>query len=51
MRVTRAYPAGVFASDHAYPYYRDFMVLDPGYLRASSPVGPSAGAGAAPVGT
>lgn len=34
--------AGVFASYHAYPYYPDFMVLDPGYLTARSPEGPSA---------
>ncbi len=42
MRATAAYPAGVFASYHAYPYYPDFLVLDPGYLRARSPEGPSA---------
>jgi tetratricopeptide (TPR) repeat protein len=39
---TAAFPAGVFASYHAYPYYPDFMVVDPGYLRARSPEGPSA---------
>ena len=42
MRATAAYPAGVFASYHAYPYYPDFMVLDPGYRQARSPDGPSA---------
>jgi tetratricopeptide (TPR) repeat protein len=42
MHATRAYPAGVFASYHAYPYYPDFMVLDPGYLQANAPEGPSA---------
>jgi tetratricopeptide (TPR) repeat protein len=39
---TAAYPAGVFASYHAYPYYPDFMVVDPGYRAARSPEGPSA---------
>ncbi|HET7234058.1 MAG TPA: tetratricopeptide repeat protein [Longimicrobium sp.] len=38
---TAAYPAGYFASFHAYPYYPDFMVLDPGYNRASSSEGRS----------
>ncbi len=38
---TLAFPAGVFASFHAYPYYPDFMVLDPGYGRAASSEGPS----------
>ena len=38
---TAAYPAGYFASFHAYPYYPDFMVLDPGYGRASSSLGRS----------
>ncbi|MGE0441693.1 MAG: tetratricopeptide repeat protein [Gemmatimonadales bacterium] len=41
MRATAANPAGTFASFHAYPYYPDFMVLDPGYARARSPEGPS----------
>jgi hypothetical protein len=39
---TPAFPAGVFASYHAYPYYPDFMVVDPGYRAARSPEGPSA---------
>lgn len=41
MRATAAFPAGVFASYHAYPYYPEFMVVDPGYARARSPEGPS----------
>jgi hypothetical protein len=38
---TPANPAGWFASYHAYPYYPDFMILDPGYRKARSPEGPS----------
>jgi tetratricopeptide (TPR) repeat protein len=30
MRATARYPAGVFASYHAYPYYPDFLIVDPG---------------------
>jgi len=41
MRATDAFPAGVFASYHAYPYYPDFLLVDPGYLKARSPEGPS----------
>jgi Tfp pilus assembly protein PilF len=41
VRPTAAYPAGYFASFHAYPYYPDFMVLDPGYAQARSSMGPS----------
>jgi tetratricopeptide (TPR) repeat protein len=41
MRATAAFPAGVFASYHAYPYYPDFLVVDPGYSKARSPEGPS----------
>ena len=41
MRATTAFTAGVFASYHAYPYYPEFMVVDPGYLKARSPEGPS----------
>ncbi len=33
--------AGHFASYHAYPYYPDFMNLDPGYLRARDARGPN----------
>ncbi len=32
--------AGQFASYHAYPYYPDFMSLDPGYSRARDAEGP-----------
>jgi hypothetical protein len=41
VRATGAFPAGYFASYHAYPYYPDFMVLDPEYSRARSSFGPS----------
>src|SRR5689334_13183429 len=41
MRATSAFGAGVFASYHAYPYYPEFMVVDPTYLRARSPDGQS----------
>ncbi|HEY6088337.1 MAG TPA: tetratricopeptide repeat protein [Gemmatimonadaceae bacterium] len=41
MRATSAFPAGVFASYHAYPYYPEFMVVDPGYSAAQAPDGPS----------
>lgn len=41
MRGTTAFHAGVFASYHAYPYYPDFLVVDPGYSAARSPEGPS----------
>jgi len=33
--------AGTFAAYHAYPYYPDFMNVDPGYLRARTDSGPS----------
>ncbi|MGH7658813.1 MAG: hypothetical protein ACREL6_11315, partial [Gemmatimonadales bacterium] len=38
---TAANPAGWFASYHAYPYYPDFMLYDPGYDTASSSEGRS----------
>jgi Tfp pilus assembly protein PilF len=41
MRATGAFPAGVFASYHAYPYYPEFLLVDPGYSKARSPEGPS----------
>ena len=41
MHATAAFPAGVFASYHAYPYYPEFLVVDPGYSNARSPEGPS----------
>ena len=37
--------AGLFASYHAYPYYPDFMNLDPGYAQARDHLGPSNYAG------
>ena len=41
IHATAADPAGWFASYHAYPYYPDFIDLDPGYSRARSSRGPS----------
>ena len=41
VRATSANPAGWFASYHAYPYYPDFINLDPGYRKARSSEGPS----------
>jgi hypothetical protein len=41
IRATKAYPAGSFASYHAYPYYPDFMNLDPEYSKAVGPFGQS----------
>ncbi len=41
MRATPAFPAGVFASYHAYPYYPEFLIVDPRYASARSPDGPS----------
>jgi len=38
---TPANPAGWFASYHAYPYYPDFVMLDPTYRSARSSQGPS----------
>ncbi len=37
--------AGLFASYHVYPYYPDFMNLDPGYSKARDHEGPSNYAG------
>lgn len=42
VEATDAYPAGYFASYHAYPYYPDLMVLNPEYRSAASSMGPSA---------
>lgn len=39
--VTDRFPAGYFASYHAYPYYPDFMILSERYASASSTMGPS----------
>ena len=33
LRATSAWPGGFFASYHAYPYYPDFLRLQPNYLR------------------
>jgi len=41
IRPTARNPAGWFASYHAYPYYPDFMLYDPGYRRAESSEGSS----------
>ncbi len=41
VEATPANPAGWFASYHAYPYYPDFMMLDPGYRKARSSEGRS----------
>jgi hypothetical protein len=38
---TAANPAGWFAAYHAYPYYPDFIMLDPGYRTARSTEGVS----------
>src|SRR4029453_13299650 len=32
VRPTAAWPAGTFASDHAYPYYKDFQRHEPALL-------------------
>ena len=42
VRPTSRNPAGWFASYHAYPYYPDFLLYDPGYRQARSSEGPSA---------
>lgn len=42
IRPTSRNPAGWFASYHAYPYYPDFLLYDPGYQQARSSEGPSA---------
>jgi tetratricopeptide (TPR) repeat protein len=41
IRPTAAARGGTFATYHAYPYYPDFMNLDPGYRRARDSRGPS----------
>ena len=42
VRATAEFPAGYFAAYHAYPYYPDFFLHDPGYAQAKSPWGASA---------
>jgi len=42
MTATPAFAAGLFASFHAYPYYPEFLVVDPDYARATGREGPSA---------
>jgi hypothetical protein len=37
LRATARWPGGFFASYHAYPYYPDFMRLQPSYRRAKDP--------------
>ena len=37
LRATAKWPGGFFASYHAYPYYPDFMRLQPSYRRAKDP--------------
>jgi tetratricopeptide (TPR) repeat protein len=41
LKATEAFPAGVFATYHAYPYYPDFMAQSPDYSDASSSMGRS----------
>jgi hypothetical protein len=41
VETTPANPAGWFASYHAYPYYPDFVLLDPEYRKARSAEGQS----------
>jgi hypothetical protein len=41
VRPTDENPAGWFASYHAYPYYPDFILYDPGYGAVRSSEGPS----------
>lgn len=41
VRTTARNVAGWFASYHVYPYYPDFLLVDPGYSQASSSLGRS----------
>lgn len=41
MMANEGFPAGVFAAYHAYPYYPDFMILDPEYSEIRSSLGAS----------
>jgi len=40
-RVSPAFRAGLFASYHVYPFFPDFLLLDPKYLRARDSIGPN----------
>jgi tetratricopeptide (TPR) repeat protein len=40
-RPSPGYQAGMFASYHVYPYYPDFLLLDPYYLKARDSEGPN----------
>jgi tetratricopeptide (TPR) repeat protein len=41
LSATDQFAAGFFASYHAYPYYPEFMILDPEYSKARDAQGPS----------
>ena len=41
LRATDRFAAGFFAAYHAYPYYPEFMILDPEYSKARDAQGPS----------
>ncbi len=41
MQPLENFPAGIFAAFHVYPYYPDFMVLDPDYRQVESAEGAS----------
>ena len=41
VRPTDDFPAGYFAAVHAYPYYPDFIALEPEYQEGRGPEGPS----------
>lgn len=45
IRPTREAGGGMFASYHAYPYYPDFMNVDPRYLKSRDRLGPNNYAG------
>jgi len=41
LRATENFPGGLFAAYHAYPYYPEFMILDPEYAKARDREGTS----------
>ena len=41
LSATENFPAGLFAAYHVYPYYPDFMILEPGYAETRDQQGPS----------